>query len=354
MSEDDILNNSSEEEEVPNSDFEYHENGVIKLERLKVTEKLYKNVHYDMKGQIVKIVDLDDLGNVLNTVQIGKETAKDGLSFTYYPNGNVQSLKYFINGKINFVEKIFDTDGQLLEVITYNKGIKNGPHTIFSKRNAKLSEVVYASNKPSGKAKFYYETGELKAEINFQDGKKDGASKYFHKNGNLRRKENMKEGVRDGEISYYYENGAIKEKRKYSQGVVTDSITKYSIEGEVLSTKYYENGIEVDKPPVEEPVEQHPYQKTRQAAKQGARVVPKVEKVEKVPKVEKENKPPVPEEKITSIPQPQVKKEILKPKQETAEERRRLKIKIAVNYSMLFVGSLILIYILYNLIIYFL
>ena len=351
MDENNIINDSDEEEEIPNSDFEFHENGAIKLERLKVTEKLFKHVHYDIKGQIIKIVDLDDLDNVLNSIELSKETAKNGLSFTYYPNGNVQSLKYFINGKINFVEKIFDIEGQLLEVITYNKGIKNGPHTIFSKRNAKLSEIVYAENKPSGKAKFYYETGELKAEVNFLSGKKEGVSKYFHKNGNLRRKESMKEGIRNGEISYYYENGAIKEKRTYDQGVINNAVQKYSIDGEVISTKYYENGIEVDKVPEEVPEENLPGSRAK-------RVMPYMKPVskqtEKLPDTKAVEKPPVVVDNTNQAPVIEKEVQTQKPKVVSKEEQRRIKIKIAANYSMIFFGSLILIYLIYNLIIYFL
>lgn len=336
-----------EREEVPNSDIEYHDNGVIKLERLKVTEKLIKHIHYDLRGQIKEVVDYDDLGNELNRLVLSKETAKNGLSFTYYPNGNVQSLKYFINGKINFVEKIYDEDGQLLEVITYNKGIKSGPHTIYSKRNAKLSEVSYTDNKPNGKAKYYFDTGELKAEVLFSEGKKDGVAKYFHKNGNLRKKENMKEGVRDGEVSLYYENGAIKEKYNYERGIRSKEAYKYNMDGEVISKKYFEEGEELADFPVEEVKEKEAASKTgrRDPYK---RTIPQVVKPAANKSKETSKEKLQVEEKIVTEKKKTPVKKVL-----TKEELRRKKVKLAVNYSIIFVATLVVIYIVYNIIIYF-
>lgn len=334
----DILN----KEEIPNSDIQFHDNGVVKLEKIKVTEKLFKHVHYDIKGQITKVIDYDDLGKELNTIELSTETSENGLSFTYYPNGNVQSLKYFINGKINWVEKLFDEEGQVVEVISYNKGTKSGPHTIYSKRNAKLSEVTYSGNLPSGKAKFYYETGELKAEVNFEMGKKEGISKYFHKNGHLRKKETLKEGIREGETTLFYENGAIKERLNYKEGNLNAESLKYNMDGEVIKRTFYDNGHEVEEPvlPIEE--------KENQPVSKYARQFDTARNVAY-------NKQKTPEGKTDAAAfskHADTEEKPAKVKKATKEEIRREKVKRAVNYSMLFFGSLILIYFIYNLIIY--
>ncbi len=345
MAENENIDENLDYEEIPNSDIEYHDNGVIKLERIKITETLIKHVHYDIKGQIKKIVDYDNLGNVKNTIELNSETAQNGLSFTYYENGNVQSLKYFINGKINWVEKIFDNDGQLLEVITYNKGIKNGPHTVYSKRNAKLSEVQYSENKPSGKAKYYYETGELKAEVHFQNGKKEGVSKFFHKNGNLRKKELLKDGIKDGETTLYYENGAIKEKWNYELGKLSNEALKYNMDGEVVKKLYYHEGTEVEEIQVAA---------TAPEVTQSSRKTYPYE--QRIPQVEKKETPketpPVEEIIQPTLPEPKVEIPVEKPAVMTKEEIRRRKVKLAVNYTMLFIGSLILMYVIYSLVIY--
>lgn len=319
-------------EEYQDTKTEFHPNGVLSKEIITVTEKLIKEIFYDENGLIQKIIDYDDLGNVLNELEMGRETSKSGLSFTYYPNGNVQSLKYFINGKVNWVEKVFNTDGQLKEVISYKKGIKSGTHTIFSDRNAKLSEVTYDNNLPTGKAKYFYETGELKAEMIFSEGKKHGVLKYFHKNGNLRKKESIIDGVRQGYTTFYFENGAIKERWNYNNGQLNDESLKYDMHGKIIKKVFYSEGEVISGPAAEakDDLDRLLYAE-------------KTQKTEKIALAAKEELKPLPDKLH----------EQKKSKVVPVEVKAKSKVKLAISYTGIFIGILLLIYILYSLIIYF-
>ena len=345
-------------DEIPEGELEYHPNGSIKREKMIVDEKLSKIIYYNDKGLIQKIEDIDEKGQVISGIEMGTETSQHGLSFTYYPNGSVQSLKYFINGKVNWVEKIFSEEGQLTDVVTYNKGVKTGPHSIYGKRSSKVGEINYKQNKPSGPAKYYYESGELKAEINYKEGKKEGVSKFFHKNGNLRKKESYSEGTKNGQTTLYYENGAIKEKWNFEGGELSNECVKYNMLGEEVERKYYSGGKVVPEPEqvTEEDVKLLPHQRSkRQEAYAKLQKEREERSVEK--KSEQEDKP---EENTDETKPKEVQPEIIaetKPleiKKPSAEEIRKRKIKLAFSYTGIFIGSIILIYIIYNIIIYFL
>ncbi|MBU1098840.1 MAG: toxin-antitoxin system YwqK family antitoxin [Bacteroidetes bacterium] len=336
MSEENYIPDHLKKEEYQDTINELHPNGMLKKEIIYVSDKLIKEVFYNENGLIMKIIDRDSLGNILNEINMSQETSQHGLSFTYYPNGNVQSLKYFINGKVNWVEKIFNEDGQLAEVISYKKGIKSGPHTVYSSRNAKLSEVTYEKNTPTGKAKYFYETGELKAEMNFNEGRKNGVLKYFHKNGNLKKKESVINGIKQGYTSFYYENGAIKERWNYSNGKLNDECLKYDMHGQIIKKLYYNEGevISGDQPVAKDDLDRLLF-------------------AEKAKQAEIFN-----QKKLTPTAQPEeskkiVKKEILAVKTPKSKEKRKSTFRIAISYSAIFVGILVIIYLIYNAILYF-
>ena len=62
-----------------------------------------------------------------------KDGEKDGWWKTYYINGNVKKLSFYVNGKKNDREVVFYRDGQLKKTIIYKNGKKNGASCFYVK-----------------------------------------------------------------------------------------------------------------------------------------------------------------------------------------------------------------------------
>ncbi|MDP4192977.1 MAG: hypothetical protein Q8858_15535, partial [Bacteroidota bacterium] len=138
----------------------YYEDGKLRSERYYTDGLLLlKEIFYSPSGQVREIINYKKDGSYTSRQRFSDEVYKSGLALTYYEDGQVQSQRYYVDGKIHWEEKIFSPKGQLLEVITYYKGGKNGKHTVYNENGAKVFEIDYKNNLPDGTSKFYYENG---------------------------------------------------------------------------------------------------------------------------------------------------------------------------------------------------
>ena len=111
-----------------------------------------------------------------------KNGVKDGLSESFYFNGQLQLKSNFKNGELDGPSERYYPNGQLSFKGTYKNGELDG-----------LSDE-------------YYEVGQVKEKSNYKDGLLDGPSESYLENGQLNRKINYKEGILK-EIEYYDEKG---------------------------------------------------------------------------------------------------------------------------------------------------
>ena len=234
----------------------YHQNGKIKLEQFFIDGNfLFKEVHYNEDGTVNEIINYRSDGTTWSNQEFKNGEVKSGLTLTYYEDGSVQSQKYYVENKVHWTERIFNRKGQLIEVIGYSKGIKNGQNIFFDENSNKVGEINYRFNNPDGSAKFYYPNGKLKAEINYYRGHKTGISRIYYKNGILKSEENLRNDIRNGVTKTFYENGNIKEewnfkngkpdgssKTYYKNGVISGIINYKNGTEEGISTYYYQNG----------------------------------------------------------------------------------------------------------------
>lgn len=225
--------------------YTYFPDGKIKTETIFIDrENFIKEVVYDDSSRVIRITNFKKDGSKIGEHVLEPEVIRSGLAFTYYPDGVVQSLRYYVNGRVHWTEKVFSASGGLLETVSYSNGKKKGPHVIYSKQNKKMSEINYEDNVPHGVAKYYYENGELKAEVSFEDGNKSGESKIYFDNGVLKIKENMEEDVRTGTTETYYESGGLKEKWKFKDGLPNDECLFYYSDGSLYAKRSFEEGKE--------------------------------------------------------------------------------------------------------------
>ncbi|MBU1101163.1 MAG: toxin-antitoxin system YwqK family antitoxin [Bacteroidetes bacterium] len=317
--------------------FTYFPDGKIKTETIFIDrENFIKEVVYDSTGRVIKITNYKKGGIKIGEHFLEPEVVRSGLAFTYYPDGVVQSLRYYVNGRVHWTEKVFSNSGSLTETVSYSNGKKKGPHVIYSKLNKKLSEINYEDNLPHGVAKYYYETGELKAEVSFKDGDKSGESKIYFDNGILKIKENLEGDIRTGTTETYYESGGIKEKWKFKDGLPNDECLFYYSDGSLYAKRNFEEGKE-------DGVSKYYYQgnkiKEEITYKGGSKDGPSRE-YDRSGNVKKE----IVYKDGNIIAEKKVKVGIDSVANPHLENTTKQKLQIAFNYSMLFIITLLIIY----------
>ena len=119
---------------------------------------------------------------------------KQGLSESYYENGQLESKINWKDGERHGIQESYYENGQLERKFNWKDDRAYG-----------LEEV-------------YHENGQFKSKINWKDSKKQGIQEIYRENGQLERKNNWKDGERHGMQENYYENGQLSSRQNYKDG----------------------------------------------------------------------------------------------------------------------------------------
>ncbi|MGK0427205.1 MAG: antitoxin component YwqK of YwqJK toxin-antitoxin module [Ulvibacter sp.] len=137
----------------------YYENG--NLNELTT----YKNGFEEGKVQAF-FVD----GTISNDVSVNKYGNLNGEVKRYYRNGNFKEHSFYINGKLNDIQRYYYENGNLSDLITHNNGLEEG------------------------KLEMYFENGQLSFSGTNKNGKRHGVFKEYDINGNLKSSEEWVDG----------------------------------------------------------------------------------------------------------------------------------------------------------------
>lgn len=111
-----------------------------------------------------------------------KDSQANGLTKSYYENGNVNAIRNFVDGSVDGEYQVFYESGELYLSGQAKNGKKVGTWKSYYKSGNLLEEAHYTEDGNHGKN--YYEDGTLKADFNWIYGKSIEIKKY-DKTGNL-------------------------------------------------------------------------------------------------------------------------------------------------------------------------
>ncbi len=162
---------------------EYIENVFYKGREVIARYKTSPKGDYDYSGEIPdgKIKFIDENTKTYGE-EIYKKGKKNGVSKTYYENGELKAESYYFNGKI-LSSKEYYPDGKIRFEVNYEDAREN------------------TDSKENGEGKLYYPNGKLKYEWQITKSKRTGFKKSYNQDGGLR-----------AEV-YVDENGKTIEKR---------------------------------------------------------------------------------------------------------------------------------------------
>jgi antitoxin component YwqK of YwqJK toxin-antitoxin module len=153
---------------------EYYPDGKLKL--------LCEHNKEGLRDGTCKTFDKDGVVFMVNTYASNIQTSRKYL----YPNGSVERLFTYRDGKLNGPSKQYYDNGKLKFELTYKDGLAAGPARGFHENGMLKSELTYKNGKAIGPFKQYYETGQLKFETTYWDGQAIGTWKEYDEKGGLK------------------------------------------------------------------------------------------------------------------------------------------------------------------------
>ena len=230
----------------------YYENGQLKSEGNRVNyllEGLW--VFYSEEGDTTLAVNYhNDLKNGLRRVYLSDEIQEDQFVNEVRVN---QSRRYdrryhllqvipIKDGYEHGISPVYDTTGQLIEIITYKKGFLN---------TREVLNRYDSQGRRNGYWKAFYDNFELKWEQYYKHGLRDGYYKEYDEKGNLKKivkYVNDVEQIVESETQplqmqhEYYPNGRVKREASFRGGKREGTWREFDEEGNVINSQVYQNG----------------------------------------------------------------------------------------------------------------
>lgn len=199
---------------------------------------------------------LSSEGFFLNNSPAGKWT-------NYYANGNIKSVGYWKEAKLDSTWTFFDIKGNKVLEENYKKNYKNGKIIKYGKLQYKEQEVNFVNgNRVGEELLFYNGTETIREKNNYIKDKKHGISYQYDKNeviititkynmGLIEEKEEInrkdREGKKHGKWKEFFDNGKIKKEETYFHGVIEGLIKSFNKDGGLKDIEIYKDGIEEEK-----------------------------------------------------------------------------------------------------------
>ncbi len=140
---------------------------------------------------------------------------KQGWEKVYYETGELAYEVQYIDDKRDGKLTWYDRDGNVLEIMHYQKGKRHGVNKLFFSDGTLRSEVTYLFDKKEGPYRMYFSSGELALEVNYKNGRKEGVQKEYYPGGKIASEVTYINGYKEGEQVWYDNNGTVMKKETF-------------------------------------------------------------------------------------------------------------------------------------------
>ncbi|SHI38522.1 Antitoxin component YwqK of the YwqJK toxin-antitoxin module [Fibrobacter sp. UWP2] len=145
---------------------------------------------------------------------------------------------------LDTVKTMFD-DGSLARLYTVRHGtdVREGVSWTYHPNGKLAIEVPYKDGKMDGVFRSYYESGKVWQTIGYRGGIEEGFSTSYYENGKKQSRESYKNGVLDGVSEEYDERGLVRRKIPYVNGHIHGKAQVYDDLGALKEEMTFENGL---------------------------------------------------------------------------------------------------------------
>ena len=159
----------------------------------------------------------------------------------------------YVNGIEHGVIEVYTLDGYLFEVFEKINGKVEGEDRTFNKKGDVVSIIPYQNGKKNGKQIYYpHADGKtamrfgIRQETDYVDGKREGFFRVYYENGKIRQETQLKDDKENGYDRLYNDSGVLLVDSEFENGKMTKSFC-YTDKGEKRELKgaaltHYANG----------------------------------------------------------------------------------------------------------------
>lgn len=229
-------------------------------------EVLISKIFQDENGKLQEIMpngkykgyyatcELSVEGEFIDNKQVGKRTEYykngnikaqseviDGVTWytTYNEQGQILDSVITINGKLNGLAKYWYPNGQLEAIRYFKDDLRHGDF-IFYHNNGQLKQTIkFFNDIPEDTVRDWYDNGQLRFIKQYKNGKKIGSERTWHSNGNIRSIFSFTDDKEHGDYVMYHENGVKQREGKYNMGQKVETWKYYDKDGNLIDTKSF-------------------------------------------------------------------------------------------------------------------
>ena len=210
----------------------YYQNGAKKyLKRYENDEPEGKWQYYTMAGKT-------------NAEEIYEGGKRNEEWFRIEENGDTYYQYWDLDSLISEYADLHYPNGQLIEKISYKKGLKDGKFTGYYENGEVKYKKRYSEDLPDGKWDYYTASGKKNEEQIYVEGKRNEEWYRIEENGDTYYQYWDKDSLVSEYADLHYSNGQLIEKISYKKGLKDGKFTGYYPSGKVEYVKRYEE----DKP----------------------------------------------------------------------------------------------------------
>jgi len=169
---------------------------------------------------------------------------RNGITVDIDQRGYLVGETYYVNNLIEGTAKKFFYGSNPASLIDYVHGKINGKKKIYYENSAGklLEESEYKEDIKNGPSNFYTMNGDPIAEYNYVNNMLQGVQKSYYPGKKLMSEQEFRDNLENGFYKEYYENGKLKSEGVYSKGVLNGLWKDYNEDGILKDQGNYVNG----------------------------------------------------------------------------------------------------------------
>ena len=185
----------------------------------------YADLHYS-NGQLIEKISY-------------KKGLKDGKFTGYYPSGKVEYVKRYEEDKPMGEWKFVREDGTTKKIEIYEMGKKNEEWITYEENGDVYYQFWAQDSLISEYADLHYPNGQLIEKISYKEGKKNGKFTGYYETSQTKYIRTYKDNKLEGKYADYTESGQILLKQSYANDLLDGASKEWYLNGEVkVKTSY--------------------------------------------------------------------------------------------------------------------
>ena len=198
--------------------------------------------YWDMDSLISEYADLHySNGQLIEKISY-KKGLKDGKFTGYYPSGKVEYVKRYEENKPMGKWKFVREDGTTKKIEVYETGKRNDEWITYEINGDVYYQFWDMDSLVSEYADLHYPNGQLIEKISYKDGRKNGKFTGYYENGQTKHIRTYKDDKLEGKFADYTESGQILRKQNYVNDLLDGSSKEWYLNGEVKVKTSYKVG----------------------------------------------------------------------------------------------------------------